>query len=335
MQKFPLYPLENTNNITSKNQNENINENNINNNSSENSQKLVNFSLCCITWNMHGEAPSNKQIKDLLDPHKQKNFDIIAIGSEECLRSIFKSLFYWDKTQWETQLIEYFGNDYTYFDSYTLAAMHLIIFVKTNIKNNIKFIGKNYVKTGGYNLLGNKGAVGIWFQYYNLKIMIMNAHLAANKVFSQKRNDDFKRVINNMNENNKQIDFIIFMGDLNYRLNTSLFDMRNLRRDYKKYLVYDQLYCEKNLRRLDATGFREGEINFLPTFKYFNGTDEFDATNPNKEPAWTDRILFYKKDTIINVFDVQLKEYNSMQHINMSDHKPVYGYFDFIVKIND
>jgi hypothetical protein len=45
---------------------------------------------------MHGLVPNEEQIKNLLDPHK--NFDIYAIGSEECLRSIFKSLFYSDKS---------------------------------------------------------------------------------------------------------------------------------------------------------------------------------------------------------------------------------------------
>ena len=44
--------------------------------------------ICCITWNMHGLNPTPNEIKSLLDPHK--NFDIYAIGSEECLRSIFK-----------------------------------------------------------------------------------------------------------------------------------------------------------------------------------------------------------------------------------------------------
>ena len=55
--------------------------------------------VCCITWNMHGLNPNQNEINSLLGPHK--DFDIYAIGSEECLRSIFKSLFYSDKTTWD------------------------------------------------------------------------------------------------------------------------------------------------------------------------------------------------------------------------------------------
>ena len=61
--------------------------------------KYNKLKLCCITWNMHGLNPSPREIKSLLEPHK--NCDIYAIGSEECLRSIFKSLFYSDKSAWK------------------------------------------------------------------------------------------------------------------------------------------------------------------------------------------------------------------------------------------
>jgi inositol-1,4,5-trisphosphate 5-phosphatase len=79
--------------------------------------------------------------------------------------------------------------------------------------------------------------------------------------------------------------------------------------------------------------FEEGKINFLPTFKYKNNTDNFDADNINKLPAWTDRILFTKRTTNFSVLDVQLIEYNSMQNIIMSDHKPVYSYFNISIRI--
>ena len=151
--------------------------------------KYNKLKLCCITWNMHGLNPSPREIKSLLEPHK--NCDIYAIGSEECLRSIFKSLFYSDKSAWETSLRNYFGNNYALIASETLCAIHLVIFIRTSLIKNVSKVRVNKVKTGAKNLLGNKGAVGISFSIFNLSIMIINCHLAAYQRRSMQRNMDF------------------------------------------------------------------------------------------------------------------------------------------------
>ncbi len=320
-------------NISLNNNNNNI-ESNLNKiNLNINNSNLKSLTICSITWNMHGECPSNSIIFDLLSPHLKERYDIYCIGSEECLRSIFKSLFYSDKSYWEISLSEIFNKNFYYlFSSYTLAAIHLVIFVKIELKKYIKLISTNEVKTGGYNLIGNKGGVSILLNIYNLNIMIINCHLAARKDYSTKRNDNFKRIVDKFITINKQIDFIIFMGDLNYRLNTDKFNIETIKQNYKEYLIFDQLIFERNNNRLKVDYFLEGEINFLPTFKYKNGTDEFDNSKKDNNPAWTDRILFLKKNTIKNVFDVSLKKYDSMQNIIMSDHKPVYAYFELIIQ---
>ena len=104
----------------------------IDNSISHNNPKYttLSYSICCLTYNMHGLTPSLEQINQLLGIHKEKNFDIYVIGSQECLRSIFKSLFYSNKSIWEKQLKDYFGNEYENIQSVTLAAIHLIILVK-------------------------------------------------------------------------------------------------------------------------------------------------------------------------------------------------------------
>ena len=67
-----------------------------NNTSFENSKTKINtkVTMCCVTWNMHGLKPTIGNIKTLLDKHN--NFDIYAIGSEECLNSIAKSTLFKD-----------------------------------------------------------------------------------------------------------------------------------------------------------------------------------------------------------------------------------------------
>lgn len=309
---------------------ENLEEEEKNSNINEIIVKTNKLKICCITWNMHGLNPNQDQIKSLLDPHVKNDYDIFAIGSEECVRSIFKSLFYSDKSIWEENLKTYFRKDYQLIASETLCAIHLVIFIKTSLIKNISRVQANKVKTGAKNLLGNKGAVGISFNIFNLSIMIINCHLAAYQDRSIQRNIDFQRCVNNMTNNYQSFDFIVLMGDLNYRLNNLNVDMNKIQSEHLQFLHYDQLKYENNINRLNMCGFKEGEINFKPTFKYWNNTSNFQYIDTHKidqAPAWTDRILYRKNDTCKNILDVKQDKYDSMHEITMSDHKPVYSYF--------
>jgi hypothetical protein len=303
-----------------------------NSNINQNYFKSKKLKICCVTWNMHGLNPTQKEIESLLDPHQK--FDIYAIGSEECLRSIFKSLFYSDKTIWETNLKNYFNRKYKekyeLISSETLCAIHLVIFIKESLIKDISKVRVNKVKTGAKNLLGNKGAVGISFNIFNLSIMIINCHLAAYQDRSIQRNIDFQRCVTNMTDNYQSFDFIVLMGDLNYRLNNLDVDMDKIQNEHLSFLNYDQLKYENNIKRLNMNGFREGKIEFKPTFKYWNNTNNYqyiDTHDIDQAPAWTDRILYRKNDTCTNILDVIQDKYDSMQDITMSDHKPVYSYF--------
>ena len=303
-----------------------------NSNINQNYFKSKKLKICCVTWNMHGLNPTQKEIESLLDPHQK--FDIYAIGSEECLRSIFKSLFYSDKTIWETNLKNYFNRKYKekyeLISSETLCAIHLVIFIKESLIKDISKVRVNKVKTGAKNLLGNKGAVGISFNIFNLSIMIINCHLAAYQDRSIQRNFVFQRCVTNMTDNYQSFDFIVLMGDLNYRLNNLDVDMDKIQNEHLSFLNYDQLKYENNIKRLNMNGFREGKIEFKPTFKYWNNTNNYqyiDTHDIDQAPAWTDRILYRKNDTCTNILDVIQDKYDSMQNITMSDHKPVYSYF--------
>ena len=116
----------------------------------------------------------------------------------------------------------------------------------------------------------------------------------------------------------EDFDFVILSGDLNYRLDISQEDIEEIINQKNPEILWDkdQLSLEIKNKHL----FKEGIINFMPTYKYKENTDEYDY---KRIPAWTDRILFKSKKK----YDIMLCEYNSIQNINISDHKPVYAIF--------
>ena len=76
----------------------------------------------------------------------------------------------------------------------------------------------------------------------------------------------------------------------------------------------------------------EGNIIFNPTYKFEKESDNY-YFNKNKirTPSWCDRI-FYKKNLNNNEPSIILKQYDSINSINYSDHKPVFGIFEFYCK---
>jgi inositol polyphosphate 5-phosphatase INPP5B/F len=58
-------------------------------------------------------------------------------------------------------------------------------------------------------------------------------------------------------------------------------------------LSHDQLHAQQRLGKAFHDGWREGEINFLPTYKYDVGSvGMFDSGEKKRSPSWCDRILF-------------------------------------------
>jgi inositol polyphosphate 5-phosphatase INPP5B/F len=61
-------------------------------------------------------------------------------------------------------------------------------------------------------------------------------------------------------------------------------------------IVHDQLHEQMRLKKAFHEGWQEGEIKFLPTYKYDVGSvGMFDSSEKKRGPSWCDRILFRTK----------------------------------------
>ena len=120
-----------------------------------------------------------------------------------------------------------------------------------------------------------------------------------------------------------QYDLVIFSGDLNYRINMEKEEVKKLinNNDFETLLEKDQLYSAINKKEIDLDDFYEGKINFMPTYKFMDGTNEYDYAE--RVPGWTDRILYRAN----NLSDIILCKYSSITDVKTSDHKPVFAIF--------
>lgn len=142
--------------------------------------------------------------------------------------------------------------------------------------------------TGIGHVISNKGGVAISLSYKDTSMAFVNCHLAAHQHKVQRRNSDVMEIVNGVSKTMGKIradilcqfDHVIFMGDLNYRLDYGTqgeekkpsqeqFDAMVTKIKEKKYDVLfscDQLTEEMGKGRVFC-GFKEGKYNFPPTFK--------------------------------------------------------------------
>jgi endonuclease/exonuclease/phosphatase family metal-dependent hydrolase len=198
-------------------------------------------------------------------------------------------------------------------------------------------------------MAGNKGAVAIRLDYNNTSLCFVTAHLAAGFANYDERNRDYETINHGLKfQRNRSIDdhdAVIWLGDFNYRIGLSDDRARSLirARDFETLYENDQVRnliqlnsygltnsLKLNLQMVAGLAFRyysEARIMFPPTYKYDNGTDNYDTSEKVRIPAWTDRVLRKGKN-------LRQTSYNAAP-LRFSDHRPVYATFQCEISIVD
>lgn len=78
-------------------------------------------------------------------------------------------------------------------------------------------------------------------------------------------------------------------------------DPASLQTTLSSLLPHDQLHTQMQTRKAFHDGWREGTIDFLPTYKYDVGSvGMFDSSEKRRGPSWCDRILFRTRRDKLN-----------------------------------
>ncbi|XP_031957832.1 synaptojanin-2 isoform X1 [Corvus moneduloides] len=280
--------------------------------------------------------------------------DIFAVGFEEMVELSAGNIVNASTTNrkmWGEQLQKAISRTHRYIQltSAQLVGVCLFIFVRPYHVPFIRDVAIDTVKTGMGGKAGNKGAVSIRFQFYSTSFCFICSHLTAGQSQVKERNEDYKEITQKlsfpMGQNMFSHDYVFWCGDFNYRIDLKYEEVFYLlkRQDWKTLLEFDQLQQQKSNGKI-FKDFHEGTINFGPTYKYDIGSEAYDTSDKCRTPAWTDRVLWWRKKLPfektageINLLDSDLSADTKVRHtwtpgalmyygraeLQASDHRPV------------
>ncbi|KAH6790738.1 myo-inositol polyphosphate 5-phosphatase 2 [Perilla frutescens var. frutescens] len=226
-----------------------------------------------------------------------------------------------------------------------MVGIYLSVWVRRRLRRHINNLKVSPVGVGLMGYMGNKGSVSISMSLFHSRLCFVCSHLTSGEKYGaeQRRNSDVLEIIRRTHfstvfdidqpQTIPSHDQIFWFGDLNYRINMSDAEVRKLvdKKQWSVLLNHDQL--SKELRDGHVfDGWREGMINFAPTYKYEINSDRYVGQNPKegekkRSPAWCDRILWFGKGIKQLCYD--------RAEIRLSDHRPVSSTFLVELEIFD
>ncbi|EDV21940.1 uncharacterized protein TRIADDRAFT_29738, partial [Trichoplax adhaerens] len=318
-------------------------------------------------WLVHAQdIAAQRSNRDLSNQTKP---DIYAIGFEELVDLSASNILgasHTNKNEWLNELQRILNQE----SSYALVAVEqlvgvcLYIFVKVSLLPHIKDVAVDTVKTGLKGKAGNKGGIGIRFQLFSTTFCFICSHLAAGQNHVDDRNSDYKDIREGLTFPMAYLvdshDYVFWCGDLNYRIDLPRDEVLKMIENNSWLTMQEEDQLIKSRESgLSFIGFKEGKPDFAPTYKYDLFSDDYDTSEKQRTPAWTDRVMwkhiknsktyrkFSRKLDLMNinhleeittshVTESQRKEghlvYYDRTELKTSDHRPVAAIIDVNVQ---
>ncbi|KAL1165475.1 hypothetical protein V6Z11_A06G131200 [Gossypium hirsutum] len=212
-----------------------------------------------------------------------------------------------------------------------MVGIFLTIWVRRSLRRHIQNLKVSTVGVGVMGYIGNKGSISVSMSIYQTLFCFICTHLTSGEKDGDelKRNADVHEILRRTRFHSlsaiglpKRIhdhERIIWMGDLNYRINLPYDKVRDLisKEEWSKLIERDQLVGELQ-KGHSFDGWSEGALNFAPTYKYELNSEKYYGEDPKagrRTPAWCDRILSYGKG-------LRQLMYRRTE-LKLSDHRPV------------
>ena len=325
------------------------------------------FKAHIITWNVASAPISAHDVESLFQPqegHMLKNVcsesDIIVVGLQEAYQSLQDAVASNVPLVGKDPHIETFSTYICQQGFARLSALRLLgivtmVFVKRPLLCYIYGVASCSTKTGLNGWLGNKGASSIRFNLGDVSLCFTNCHLVPHNENNERRVEELQEIFSKQVFETYQCpstlimehDVVILFGDLNFRLEGKTFsEVVNVleSRNTNSLLDLDQLRREQ-IRGEESPSklfcFMEMPLDFLPSYKYEPGTDNYDG-GKGRAPAWCDRILWFTherrlpKITDPEPRSIFIPDYYGMHmQPRISDHKAVSSGMTVSVDISD
>lgn len=316
----------------------------------QNEASFVTYSQMTLftgTFNVNAATPSTSpELLSWLFPAENAEYgcpDIYAIGLQELIELNAGLILAADNSrpgQWARvfqQLINSQNESYSLLRTESITSMCLFFFVKESLIDKVTQVSGSSKKTGMGGMTANKGACAVRFEFGSTSFALVTSHFAAGVGATIERHNDYMSIMLGLtfarNYTIGDHDNVIWFGDLNYRINMPNDQCRFLIESgaFDELQASDQLLTEKDNKGGPFFGFQEERILFHPTYKYDKGTCDYDTSEKQRVPSWTDRVLYRSK----NSDWIKSRNYSSIRSITMSDHKPVFSTFACKVKFVD
>lgn len=224
-----------------------------------------------------------------------------------------------------------------------MVGIYISVWVCRRLRRHINNLKVSPVGVGLMGYMGNKGSVSVSMSLFQTRLCFVCSHLTSGhkEGDQQKRNSDVHDILHRTRfssiadaEQPRTIpshDRIFWFGDLNYRLNLPDAEVRELVavKQWDTLMNYDQLTNELRRGRI-FDGWKEGLIDFPPTYKFEKNSDRYVGDNAQEDekrrsPAWCDRILWFGKG-------IRQLAYWSSEY-TLSDHRPVSSIFSVELEV--